>query len=180
MDFTGYEPRSDSPLVDRALTASAPPRDLRGIPWVAGIGWGAHPDVGARENEGITSLRVNRSGMAWDLIPPVGFGAEFQVLRGDLAVLQATGVYRQDPAQTPQAATWCETQPGLFDPAVPEVGRGFFYLVTGWGSCETPLGFTSDGTLRPGSVCWGPCPLGAGLSHAGTAAGDPLPRTARE
>lgn len=163
-EFAGFQPRSYSPLVDVARQEWAPARDLRGIPWVAGRACGPAPDIGARENEGISGFHFwGGYGLQWDPLPgPCAvFGPEYQVRRGDLAVLRATGVYVQDPVEVPAAEHWCEVFPGAFgDPDNPAAGEGYFYLVTGWSNCETPLGFTSAPSLRPGTVCWGECNLG--------------------
>jgi hypothetical protein len=77
--------------------------------------------------------------------------ATWNVYRGDLAVLKATGVYTQVPASNPNAARFCNLATrSLADAATPEAGTVAFYLVTGKNaSGEGTLGKRSDGTNRP-------------------------------
>ena len=72
----------------------------------------------------------------------------YNIYRGSLATLRATGEYTQDPLDAPSAARFCGVLPGelpLEDVAVPDEGEVVFYLVTmalaGW---EGPLGDASD------------------------------------
>ena len=92
--------------------------------------------------------------LAWQ--PETTFGA-FNVYRGSLAVLRATGLYTQNPALVPGAARLCgvtgDTAPNGPDPAVGEV---LFFLVTGQGGgVESSLGVNSAGIERPNA---NPCP----------------------
>ena len=74
----------------------------------------------------------------------------FNLYRGDLAVLRATGVYTQDPAQVPLARRDCGlagTQ--LTDADAIPAGKVFFYLVSGTqGGIEGDLGEDGAGTPR--------------------------------
>ena len=72
----------------------------------------------------------------------------YNVYRGSLATLRATGEYTQDPLGLPAAARFCGVLPGempLEDTVAPAEGEVVFYLVTlelaGW---EGPLGDASD------------------------------------
>lgn len=84
-----------------------------------------------------------------------GFTA-WNMYRGDLAVLQSTGQYTQEPChvQCPNPITWREcgkTQPFGQDTDNPSPYQVFYYLVTGtteYGT-EGSLGVDSNGTVRP-------------------------------
>ena len=81
---------------------------------------------------------------------------KFNVYRGDLSVLVATGEYTQDPA-SPAADRFCMLQ-GAFlnDPFQPAPGQVLNYLVTGTtGPTESSLGNDSSGAPRPNAY---PCP----------------------
>ncbi|HKQ62193.1 MAG TPA: right-handed parallel beta-helix repeat-containing protein [Candidatus Polarisedimenticolaceae bacterium] len=155
--FHGYEPRSDSPLID-AAAAGAPAADLRGLAApVDGDASGiARRDVGARENEGLTGLRApERSRFIWDpgrQLPP-----DYRGYRGDLQVLRQTGVYTQNPAIVPGARHFCDIGPELIDVDTPAPGQGYFYLAVAWGTVEGTLGFDAQGLERPRTLpCQGP------------------------
>jgi hypothetical protein len=82
----------------------------------------------------------------------------WNLYRGDLSALRATGVYTQDPGSVPLAARHC----GLSEPWVidgdPPAGDTAFYLVTGTlagTSTEGDLGQDSTGAGRPNT---NPCP----------------------
>ncbi|ANM29074.1 hypothetical protein ABI59_04890 [Acidobacteria bacterium Mor1] len=81
----------------------------------------------------------------------------FNLYRGDLAVLRATGVYSQAPGSNPEASQEC----GVLDLFVedlnsPPAGVGVFYLTTGTtGGVEGGLGQDSAGGTRPND---NPCP----------------------
>lgn len=126
--FVGFQPRSDSPLVDNGSPASAPERDLRGIPIpVDGNADGtARVDVGARENEGLTRLRYQAGQFVWD--PGLHQPQDYNVYRGDLETLRSTGVYTQDPSTVPGARYFCDIGPHLADVDTPESGHAFFYI----------------------------------------------------
>jgi hypothetical protein len=81
----------------------------------------------------------------------------FNLYRGGLERLLATGEYTQDPALEPEAAHWCSLSVNQqADSHKPPVGLVDFYLVTGKnGTVESSLGTRSDGTERPNSH---PCP----------------------
>jgi hypothetical protein len=79
-----------------------------------------------------------------------GFSS-WNVYRGDLAVLKATGVYTQAPGSNPLAArTAGITVPWLQDVDPVPPGKVAFYLVTGMSSgIESSLGTDSHGNERP-------------------------------
>lgn len=80
----------------------------------------------------------------------------FNLYRGDLRVLRASGLYTQDPAAVPLAARYCAlSDTSLADDAPPR-GQAVFYLVSGNVSgVEGSLGKNSAGTERPNA---NPCP----------------------
>jgi hypothetical protein len=88
--------------------------------------------------------------------PEVGF-AWWNVYRGDLAILKATGVYTQAPGSNPLAKRTCGVTPTTledFDFVPP--GAAAFYLVTGESSRgEGSLGKASSGKERANT---NPCP----------------------
>jgi hypothetical protein len=88
--------------------------------------------------------------------PEAGF-ATWNLYRGDLAVMKATGVYTQAPGSNPGAARFCGlTTPSLTDAGTPAAGSEAFYLVTGESVLgEGTLGTSSDGMERPNH---NPCP----------------------
>lgn len=92
--------------------------------------------------------------VAWQ--PEAGY-ASWNLYRGDLDVLAATGVYTQAPGSNALARRDC----GLFDaydadPSRPELRKTAFFLVTGnAASGEGSLGSDSRGALRPNAH---PCP----------------------
>jgi hypothetical protein len=81
----------------------------------------------------------------------------WNVYRGDLAVLRATGVYTQAPGSNPLALRVCGLSlPLLLDADVPASGQVAFYLATGMaGGLESDLGADGSGALRPNHH---PCP----------------------
>lgn len=83
--------------------------------------------------------------------------AVFNLYRGSLARLLATGEYTQDLGTEPEAANWCSLLLNYqSDPRRPLGGQVNFYLVTGEnGTGECPLGTRSDGSERPNTR---PCP----------------------
>jgi N-acetylneuraminic acid mutarotase len=94
--------------------------------------------------------------LAWQL--ENGFES-FNIYRGDLAVLKATGIYTQDPATVPLAIQGCGFgfgQSSVVDDVMPPPGQGVFYLVTGvHNGFEGTLGTDSAGVTRPNTH---PCP----------------------
>ena len=81
----------------------------------------------------------------------------FNLYRGDLGVLRASGRYTQDPAQVPLARRDCGmTTTQMADPVSVPQGTTLFYLITGTqGALEADLGEDSAGNLRPNA---NPCP----------------------
>lgn len=75
----------------------------------------------------------------------------FQLYRGDLDVLRATGVYVQDPALVPLASRRCEIlSDRAVEPDIPPLGKVAFYVVAGsFGGIERSLGQDGEGTDRP-------------------------------
>jgi hypothetical protein len=106
-------------------------------------------------NDGVIVIhKVHGSKVEWQ--GEIGFQA-FNLYRGDLARLKATGEYTQDPAAVPLAAHACGlTVASLDDPVALPVGRGVFYLVSGIANgVEGDLGTDSAGHPRTNSH---PCP----------------------
>lgn len=83
--------------------------------------------------------------------------ATWNVYRGSLKLLKATGIYTQDPTVEPLAARFCgldATQ--MVEAFAPGPGSAVHYLVTGVnGAVEGDLGFDSAGNPRPND---NPCP----------------------
>ena len=106
-------------------------------------------------NDGLIFLSMPASSTVWYQVEQ-GFYA-FNIYRGDMHTLRATGIYTQDPEVVPPAEQFCgRTTGALYDPYVPSLGRVVYYLVTGVGpSGEGSLGTRSNGTPRPNH---NPCP----------------------
>lgn len=85
-----------------------------------------------------------------------GFDA-WNLYRGDLAVLRATGIYTQQPGSNPLAARECGLLvPFRPDGTTPEPGGLAFYLVTGSGmEGESDLGPGVEGAERPNTAACG-------------------------
>lgn len=99
-------------------------------------------------DDGRVALHVpDRRRVTWDAERGV---AAWNVYRGDLAVLNATGAYVQSPGSNPVAARACRgTRTDWDDPFSPEPGAGAFYLVGGVaGGPATGLGTDSSGVER--------------------------------
>jgi hypothetical protein len=81
---------------------------------------------------------------------PWSFG-DWNLYRGDLGVLLATGIYTQVPGSNPLALRVCGTGfPWYDDELSPPAGVTAFYLVSGTsGGVESSLGTNSAGVLRP-------------------------------
>ena len=97
---------------------------------------------------------IDSSHVGWQ--PEAGFD-HYNLYRGNLAVLKATGVYTQDPQLVPSASRQCGlATPSATDGFNPGRGQAVFYLVTGIaGGIEGSLGTDSAGTERINS---NPCP----------------------
>jgi hypothetical protein len=148
--FNGFQPRSDSPLVDAGSDTGTPSSDLRGIPRpLDGNADGVDQvDIGVRENEGITGLRFAGSELIWD------HGKHepetYNVYRGDLRTLIETGAYVQDSTTVDGARHFCAlTATSLVDSDDPLEQQVFIYLVTAVGDVEGGLGFDSTAAHRP-------------------------------
>ncbi len=73
--------------------------------------------------------RVTAQRLEWQADAVFG---SFNLYRGDLSVLRASGLYTQDPAQSAQAARFCGLTTGAhLDGHLPAAGEAVFYLVTG-------------------------------------------------
>jgi hypothetical protein len=108
-------------------------------------------------NDGVIVVMMQNSiTLTWQ--PENGF-EWFNIYRGDLAVLKATGIYTQDPATVPLAAQGCGFGFGdssAEDYVMPPLGQGVFYLLTGThNGVEGSLGTNSAGVPRPNA---NPCP----------------------
>ena len=158
-DFGGFQPRSDSPLIDAGSDTWVPTVDLRGVPRpMDGDADGlARVDIGARENEGLTRLRASAvtGEFFWD--PGTHVPQDYNAYRGDLATLRQTGIYTQDPATVPGARHFCDISGSLGDSDLPDPGQVFFYLPVAWGAIEGSLGFDHRPIERPKHLsCEGP------------------------
>ena len=83
--------------------------------------------------------------------------SSYNLYRGSLGRLFATGEYTQDPTVEPQAAHFCGLQGTHYnDTHNPPLGQASFYLITSVnGGVESSLGTRSNGTPRPSAH---PCP----------------------
>jgi hypothetical protein len=149
--LSGHQPRSDSPLIDAGITGLVSALDIRGVPRALdGDGDGvATPDIGARENEGPTRLGFMSSSIVlWD--PSVDPSAVWNLYRGELSVLKATGVYTQDNVTAPDSRQWCGVNvSNVSDMDTPSAGATWFYLAVVSAGVEGTLGFDSSLTSRP-------------------------------
>ncbi|MHC4247024.1 MAG: hypothetical protein ACYSUU_09510, partial [Planctomycetota bacterium] len=148
---SGFEPRSDSPLVDGGTATLTPVLDSRGVPRAIdgdadGVGV---PDIGARENEGATRLGFpSKTTLSWDA--SIDQTATFNLYRGELAILRSLGLYTQDLVNAPDSNQWCDlATPNQTDTDVPPGGHTWFYLADIEASIEGTLGFDGSLTERP-------------------------------
>ena len=74
---------------------------------------------------------------------------KYNLYRGDLGTLLATGQYTQPDGENAQS--FCHLRAtNIIDSHLPEAGEAVFYLVTGLsGNVESTLDTDSDGTTRP-------------------------------
>ena len=139
-----------STLIDTAAEDVAPAEDHDTFPRpfdgnddaVPQSDFGAY-EYPAREVDGLRWVAVTR--LDWDVR---SLQESYNVYRGSLDTLRATGEYTQDPLDAPAAAQFCGVVPGevpFEDTDVPAAGEVVFYLVTlelaGW---EGPLGVAPD------------------------------------
>lgn len=91
--------------------------------------------------------------VSWQADPAYG---SYNLYRGALAVLRATGEYTQEPGSNPYAGRFCGLTETFQDDALtPAVGEAFHWLVAGVGAGgEEPLG-NGAGVVRPNDH---PCP----------------------
>lgn len=97
--------------------------------------------------------RIENPRVSWQGDP---LYAAYNLYRGSLAVLFATGEYTQEPGSNPYAGRFCGlTGTGQDDGLVPASGEAFHWLVAGVGAGgEEPLG-DGSGVTRPNAH---PCP----------------------
>ena len=115
-----------------------------------GDGEGDECDV----DDGIVIFRpIGHPRVRWQS-DPVYF--TYNLYRGSLTVLRATGEYTQAPGSNPYSGRFCGlTVTFQDDVLIPAIGEAFFWLVTGVGvGGEEPLG-DGAGVDRPNS---NPCP----------------------
>jgi hypothetical protein len=151
--FAGVLPRSFSPLIDGGSPSRTRPFDLRGVSGtvdgnVDGI---ARIDIGARESEGVTGLRLLQEDLlTWD--PAVHDPPGFNVYRGVLSVLESTGIYTQDPGTVLGARHFCDVQQPLSDMDTPDFDVIYYYLVASLSLVEGSIGYDSALMERPKSM----------------------------
>ncbi len=146
-----------SPLIDAADPANAPIDDLLAYVRPVDGDYDGTPiaDIGAIEFQTLQLDLDGSRSLSW----PTGFGLEFNVYRGSLALLKSTGEYTQDPQSEPLAEQFCALLAAdvpYDDGFTPGVGEAAFYLVefeaTGLSS---NIGSDSAGVPRPNTM---PCP----------------------
>ena len=96
---------------------------------------------------------VSSAAVSWQSDPAY---QSYNLYRGSLAVLRATGEFTQEPGSNPYADRFCGlTVTFVDDGLIPASGEAFYWLVTGVGvGGEEPLG-DGAGVDRPNS---NPCP----------------------
>jgi hypothetical protein len=157
-----YQLASDSPCIDSADEVLAPPDDLESFPRPFDGDADSTPvsDRGAYEypaGEVLSlSLGTDNESVSWQVLPLQG---GFNLYRGTVDRLRATGEYTQDPAMEADAALFCNLLPGqvpVQDTFMPAAGQAVYYVVSqvlgGW---EGSLGEASGGLPRPNA---GLCP----------------------
>jgi len=149
-NFLGVEPSSLSSLTELASPASSV--ELSGLVSPSDGRSTGFPrrDIGAKENEGVTRLRVGQFRDSWTWDWGLQSPSDWNLYRGDLKVLRATGVYMQDPAVVPGAEHfYCDFSPPISDSETPPPGETWFYLAVEYGAVRGPLGYDSTRNPRP-------------------------------
>ncbi|HXV75922.1 MAG TPA: right-handed parallel beta-helix repeat-containing protein [Candidatus Polarisedimenticolaceae bacterium] len=150
-----YRLSSTSPLIDSAADDVSPSDDLDGLsrPFDGDGDLTAAADFGASEFPArtIDGVRFLSSvEIEWDAELA---DVSYQLYRGSLAVLRATGNYTQDPISEPLAARDCDLLPSdlpVVDGFAPPPSVALFYLVSlEIGAYTGGLGLGPDGYERP-------------------------------
>ena len=157
--FDGYRSRSHSFVIDGASDAPAPPFDINGVPRPkdGDASAVATADIGAHEIATLSRMTAasDANTVFWD---PGLDTPDYNLYRGDLATLRATGEYTQDPALIPNARQWCGLTMGQrLDVNVPPPGEGYFYLSVILDNVEGSLGLDSSLQERaptPANACF--------------------------
>jgi hypothetical protein len=153
-----YQLAPTSPLIDTADEVSAPVVDHTQFtrPFDGDGDLSAQSDLGAFEYPAgdVVGLFFSSSDdiLEWPVLPQQD-GFDFNVYRGSLSRLRATGEYTQDPLDEPMAAQTCGvssvTLP-FVDAYAPPVDEAVFYLVSlTQPDYEGGLGLKPDGSYRP-------------------------------
>jgi len=154
-ELQNYRLGPGSPCIDAADPAYAELDDLDRFyrPFDGDSDSTAIGDIGAYEFPGgeLAGLRF-LNGASLD-VDPLPVQDEFNLYRGSLPRLLATGEYTQDPAVEPLAARFCgllQADLPYDDGFGPAAGETVFYLMTAViGDWEGPLGTASSGLPRP-------------------------------
>jgi hypothetical protein len=157
-----FQLASDSPCIDTADETLAPANDLAAFPrpfdgdadLTPASDRGAY-EYPAGEVLGL-AMGADSESVSWQVL---ALQDGFNLYRGSVDRLQATGEYTQDPGTEPAAALFCGLLPGqvpVQDTFTPAFGQAVFYVSSqALGSWEGSLGETSDGLPRANA---GLCP----------------------
>ncbi len=156
-----YRLQPTSPLIDVAADAEAPAQDLDGFgrPFDGDGDATAQSDFGAYEfpNRDIELRFTGESVIEWDVL---SLQESYDVYRGSLARLRATGEYTQDAMSEPLATQFCGVLPGsvpFVESFQPASGELVHYLVTlSIGAWQGGLGQDSQRLTRANDNA---CPL---------------------